>query len=84
MRIPARKGKKKKKRGIAYLAMTVVALQVLDEGVHVLILLLILNRPLGSGDMMSLLLVKPSALNVGRQRGGADGRVFGHRGGCGR
>lgn len=58
--------------------MAIVGLQVLDEGVHVLILLLVLDLLLLGRDILRLLLIKLSALNVGRQRRSAGGRVLGH------
>ena len=61
--------------------MTVVALQLVNEGVDVLIVLLFFDLLLrdGSGRRgVLLLLVEPSAFYVGRQRRGAGGRVFRH------
>jgi hypothetical protein len=73
---------------LAYLVVTIVALEVVNESINVLVLLLFLKGRLsgrGGRDVVSGLLVKLSALNVGRQRGRAGGRVFGHwRGCCGR
>jgi hypothetical protein len=70
---------------VAYLVVAIVTLEVVDEGVNVLILLLLLGHLLLDGHRVGLLLIKLSALNVGRQRGSASSRVFGHwRGGCGR
>lgn len=57
--------------------MTIVGLQVLDEGVHVLILFLVLDILLGR-NILRRLLIELSALNVGRQRRSAGGRVLGH------
>ena len=49
--------------------MAIVAFQVVDEGIHILVLLLLLlDRLLRSGDGVRLLLVKLPALDVGRQR----------------
>jgi hypothetical protein len=73
---------------LAYLVVAIVALEVVNESINVLVLLLFLESRLSgrSGrDVVGGLLVKLSALNVGRQRGRAGSRVFGHwRGCCGR
>lgn len=76
----------KTKRTATYGTVAIVALEIIDQGVDVLILLLVLHDgALGSRDVVGLLLVKLPALNVRRQRRSAGGRVFGHwRGGCGR
>jgi hypothetical protein len=72
--------------GLAYLVVTIMALEVINESINVLVLLFLLERRLGCRHaVVGGLLVKLSALNVGRQRGSAGGRVFGHwRGCCGR
>jgi hypothetical protein len=63
--------------------VAIVALEVVDEGVNVLILLLLLLDALLRRHGVGLLLVELSALNVGRQRRSASSRVFGHwRGIC--
>ena len=78
--------------------MAVLALQVLDEGINILIVLLIQRRLLlgDTGSVVrSLLLVEMTARDVGRERrGGARGRArgrmvrhdaineLGARGGC--
>jgi hypothetical protein len=71
---------------MAYLVVAIVALEIINESINVLVLLLLFERRLSSGDVVvGCLLVKLSALNVGRQRGCAGSRVFGHwRGCCGR
>ena len=71
---------------LAYLVMAIVALEVVNESIDVLVLLFFLEARLSSmGLVVGGLLVKFSALNVGRQRGRAGSRVFGHwRGCCGR
>jgi len=57
--------------------MAIITLQVLDEGINVLVLLLFLRNVLGANNF---LLIKLAALDVGRQRRGAAGRMVGHYG----
>lgn len=59
---------------LAYLVMSIVTLEVIDEGVNVLILLL-LDGHLG---VVLGLLVKFSALDIGRQRRSAGRRGLRH------
>ena len=54
--------------------MSINGLEILDEGINVLILLLFLNLLLLGRDLRGRsLLVELAALNVGRQRRGAVG-----------
>jgi hypothetical protein len=70
---------------LAYLVVAIVALEVINESINVLVLLLFLETRSNRDVVVGGLLVKLSALNVGRQRGRAGSRVLGHwRGCCGR
>jgi hypothetical protein len=64
--------------------MAVLGLEVLDQGVHVLIGLFIVGDGslgvVGSGRSLSSLLIEAASLDVGVQRRSADRLLFGHCG----
>lgn len=63
----------------AYLVVTIVRLEVVNEGINVLILLLLLDTSLGGRHVvLGRLLVELAALNVGGQRRSAGRLLFSH------